>query len=73
VINADVHARVVGGKHVPMISASKYPPAFGISVLVDDSPGVAAEGALRGSAVVCVPDRNEGWVDAVRVGITQAP
>jgi beta-phosphoglucomutase-like phosphatase (HAD superfamily) len=69
VVNGDVHRRIVGSQGTAISSLSKYPPAFGISVLVDDSPGVAEEGVRHGFAVVCVPDRNAGWIEAVRAGI----
>ena len=40
VVNLDRHERTVG-----LRGPSKFPPAFGIDLHVDDSPGVAMEGA----------------------------
>jgi phosphoserine phosphatase len=65
VINQQVHDREVGRvgrEHLP----SKYPPAFGIDVLVDDSEGVSVEGETHGFKVVQVPPTDRNWTDRVR-------
>jgi hypothetical protein len=58
-INGDVHAKRVA------MGCSKYPPAFGIDVLVDDSPGVLLEGQRHGFRVIQVSPHEEQWVERV--------
>ncbi|MGN6150998.1 MAG: HAD family hydrolase [Lysobacteraceae bacterium] len=41
--------------------ASKYPPAFGIDLLVDDVEGVALEGERHGFNVLLVSPGDEDW------------
>lgn len=41
IINAQVHHRTLGDR---ASISSKYPPAFGIDLHIDDSPGLAIEG-----------------------------
>ena len=41
--------------------ASKYPPAFGIDLLVDDAEGVALEGERHGFAVLLVSPKEKDW------------
>ncbi len=48
---------------------SKYPPAFGIDVLVDDLPGVVLEGERCGFRVIQVGPKNEQWVETVLAGL----
>lgn len=56
VINADLHADAVGSR-----LASKYPPAFGIDLLVDDAPGVEMEGRQHGFAVLRIDPDDMDW------------
>jgi hypothetical protein len=44
---------------------SKYPPAFGISLLVDDSEGVGMEGEQFNFRVVVVRPDDVNWVEKV--------
>lgn len=44
---------------------SKFPPAFGIDLHVDDSEGVRMEGAQHGFRVVVVNPEDERWGDKV--------
>jgi len=60
VVNQDRHDRVVG-RHGP----TKYPPAFGINLHVDDSEGVAMEGKHHGFAVVTVSPEDPDWAARV--------
>ena len=53
IINGDDHAKQVTN------GCSKYPPAFGIDVLVDDSPGVVLEGQRYGFRVIQVSPEDE--------------
>jgi hypothetical protein len=60
VVNQTDHDRIVG-RHGP----SKYPPAFGIDLHVDDSEGVALEGRRHGFAVVIVSPEDPDWAARV--------
>jgi hypothetical protein len=60
VVNQQRHERVVG-RHGP----SKYPPAFGIDLHVDDSEGVAAEGKQHRFGVIVVSPTDLDWVARV--------
>ena len=44
---------------------SKYPPAFGIDLHVDDSPGIAIEGEQHGFRVLVIASDDPGWVTRV--------
>jgi len=56
VINRTVHEREVG-----LRGPSKYPPAFGIDLHVDDSPGVAMEGVDHCFEVLVVAPDDPNW------------
>ncbi len=51
----------VVGRHGP----SKYPPAFGIDLHIDDSEGVGLEGERHGFTVVVVSPEDPDWVTRV--------
>ena len=59
-VNQTRHDRVVGRQ-----GPSKYPPAFGIDLHVDDSEGVAQEGERYQFAVVVVSPSDPDWVSRV--------
>lgn len=58
IINQDIHAQAKA-------PTSKYPPAFDIDVLIDDSEGVALEGRKHGFKVIVVSPDNRDWCNAV--------
>jgi hypothetical protein len=60
VVNQARHVEVVGHR-----GPSKYPPAFGIGLHVDDSDGVAIEGLAHGFRVVVVAPHDETWSERV--------
>ncbi|MDG4596563.1 MAG: hypothetical protein P9F75_12885 [Candidatus Contendobacter sp.] len=60
VVNLDRHERMVG-----LRGPSKFPPAFGIDLHVDDSPGVAMEGADHRFPVLVVAPHDSDWVERV--------
>ena len=60
VVNQARHERAVG-----LRGPSKFPPAFGIDLHVDDSSGVAMEGADHRFAVVVVTPEDPDWVERV--------
>lgn len=55
-INQTCHDRIVGRQ-----GPSKYPPAFGIDLHIDDSEGVADEGLRHGFDVVVVAPGDPCW------------
>ncbi len=61
VVNQDRHDQSVKKSHFPSYVPSKYPPAFGIDLHVDDSEGVALEGAEHGFRVVVVSPSEVNW------------
>jgi hypothetical protein len=48
---------------------SKYPPTFGIDLLVDDSLGVEMEGREHGFAVCRVDPADPNWTQAVHCAV----
>jgi len=53
-------------------SPSKFPPAFGIDLHVDDSEGVQMEGEAHGFRVVVVRPDDEHWTQKVLDAVTQS-
>jgi hypothetical protein len=64
VVNLCRHEETVGHR-----GPSKYPPAFGIALHVDDSVGVAMEGAAHGFRVLVVSPDDEHWADRVLTAV----
>ncbi|MBM3994304.1 MAG: hypothetical protein FJ303_09160 [Planctomycetes bacterium] len=65
VVNQDVHDHRVNKAQFPGYVPSKYPPAFGIDLHVDDSEGVAEEGRMHGFRVVVVSPSDLDWAERV--------
>ena len=61
VVNQDRHDQVVKKSQFPGYVPSKYPPAFGIDLHVDDSEGVVMEGQEHGFRVVVVSPTDLEW------------
>jgi FMN phosphatase YigB (HAD superfamily) len=64
VVNQQWHEEVVGRQ-----GPSKYPPAFGIDLHVDDSAGVAEEGRIHRFRVVVVSPGDREWADKVLAAV----
>jgi hypothetical protein len=64
VVNGERHRRVLSGHRFSRLP-SKYPPAFGIDLHVDDSEGVRMEGDEHGFRVVVVNPDDENWTQRV--------
>lgn len=60
VVNSGAHDRALAGRKFHR-TPSKYPPAFGISLHVDDSDGVRIEGEINGFQVLVVRPDDQEW------------
>jgi hypothetical protein len=63
-VNGDTHYRWLQEQPTHR-RCSKYPPAFGVDLLVDDSEGVVMEGERFGFKVVRVRPDDAGWARTV--------
>ena len=54
------------------VASSKYPPAFGIDLLVDDAEGVRLEGKRFGFRVLNVNENDAAWCTKVESAVRQA-
>ncbi|MDJ1471966.1 HAD family hydrolase [Cytophagaceae bacterium DM2B3-1] len=60
VINQSIHERKVS------VRSSKYPPTFGIDILIDDSKGVEIEGQKYSFKVCCIKVGEEKWIEKIK-------
>ncbi len=60
IVNLDRHAQIVG-----LRGPSKFPPAFGIDLHIDDSKGVAMEGKSHQFPVLIIDPNDPHWVERV--------
>ena len=63
VVNGRRHQAAVDSGDCP--DCSKYPPAFGIDLLVDDCEGVALEGIEHRFEVLVISPTDPNWTDRV--------
>lgn len=66
VVNLERHHQTVG-----LRGPSKFPPAFGIDLHIDDSLGVAMEGASHQFAVLVVKPDDADWAEKVLTEVDQ--
>lgn len=71
IVNSERHRHGLA-RHGLSRSPSKYPPAFGIDLHVDDSEGVQMEGDVHGFRVVVVRPDDERWAQRVLDAVAQA-
>jgi hypothetical protein len=64
IVNDERHRRELSGRRFSRLP-SKYPPAFGIDLHVDDSEGVRMEGDDHGFRVVVVQPEDRDWIEKV--------
>ncbi|MBK7985795.1 MAG: hypothetical protein IPK11_02480 [Ignavibacteria bacterium] len=62
IINQIIHEKKVRSVNMPM---SKYPPAFGIDIHIDDSIGVGMEGERYGFKTIIVSVDDNDWVNSI--------
>jgi len=53
------------------IDCSKYPPAFGIDLLVDDAEGVELEGERLGFSVLRIKEDDDAWCSRVYLAVIE--
>lgn len=66
IVTLTEHDRIVGRS-----GPSKYPPAFGIDLHVDDLPGVAIEGKRHSFATIIVAPDDPDWSRPVLAAVDQ--
>jgi hypothetical protein len=71
VVDAERHDAAVRSLPFTGYTPSKYPPAFGIDLHVDDSEGVAEEGRMHGFHVLVVGPDDPDWVERVLAAVDQ--
>ena len=64
IVNDERHRCELSGRRFSRLP-SKYPPAFGIDLHVDDSEGVRMEGDRHGFRVVVVQREDRDWTEKV--------
>jgi hypothetical protein len=69
VVNQDRHVRQLRGRYPDARQCSKYPPAFGVDLLVDDSEGVRLEGQRYRFRVLWLHPRDADWAAKVRAEV----
>jgi hypothetical protein len=69
VVNQARHTATMSGEG---LACSKYPPAFGIDLLVDDSQGVEVEGRRLGFSVLRVDCDDATWCSRVESAVSAA-
>jgi hypothetical protein len=67
VVNQELYDRLVTREF--RWRPSKYPPAFGIDLHVDDSPGVGMEGEQHGFNVLVVRADDQRWAEQVLAAV----
>jgi hypothetical protein len=72
IVNDERHRRKLAGRTFSSLP-SKYPPAFGIDLHIDDSEGVRMEGEQHGFRVVVVNPDDEHWTRTVLEAVSQTP
>lgn len=64
IVNQQIHERTVGRQ-----GPSKFPPAFGIDLHIDDSEGVAMEGRQHRFRVLVVSPEDVNWTSRVLAAV----
>jgi hypothetical protein len=69
IVNQARHASAMKDK---AIHCSKYPPAFGIDLLIDDADGVRLEGERYGFSVLHIHKEDTSWCLGIKEGLRDA-
>ncbi len=65
IFNQAIHKRRVS------VRCTKYPPAFGIDLLVDESKGVEMEGKRYRFETLCINPSDENWVQIIQTRLNK--
>ena len=68
IITQKTHDQKLKGQN---IKYSKYPPAFGIDLLIDDSEGVGIEGGNGGFRTLIIDPTNKQWTTQITQVISE--
>ncbi|MBL0263143.1 MAG: HAD family hydrolase [Leptospiraceae bacterium] len=60
IVNQEIHNKNVS------LTISKYPPAFNIDILIDDSKGVLMEGNQNNFQVIQIDPNDLNWVEKIK-------
>ncbi len=60
IVNQEIHNKNVS------LTISKYPPAFNIDILIDDSKGVLIEGKQKNFKVIQIDPDDLKWVEKIK-------
>jgi hypothetical protein len=63
VVNQQIHNKKLKGEN---IYCSKYPPAFGIDVLIDDQEGIQVEADKYNFDMIWIKPEDTNWVEKVK-------
>jgi hypothetical protein len=66
------HARHMTAMAETSIVCSKYPPAFGIELLIDDAEGVSIEGERLGFSVLRIAEDDASWCLRIQTLLREA-
>jgi len=67
IINQAVHNRTLN-KRTDCPRCSKYPPAFGIDLLIDDQEGVKIEAERYGFNMIWIKPEEANWTEKIKAG-----
>lgn len=65
VVNCAVHEKQIRARGDYYPACVKYPPAFGIDLLIDNCEGIEAEGRKLGYAVLRIDLADEDWANTI--------
>ena len=66
IINEKENRKILNSKN---INSSKYPPAFGFDIHIDDLKGVGVESKRLNFRAIIVEIDDENWIETIRNGI----
>jgi hypothetical protein len=67
VINQAIHNRKINNR-TDLPRCSKYPPLFGIDLLIDNQEGVKIESERYGFAMIWIKPEEQNWTDKIKAG-----
>lgn len=68
IVTFERHQQAMAARHL-VSPPTKFPPAFGIDLHIDDAEGVRIEGERYGFPVLVVAPDDREWVDRIRAAV----